>query len=97
MVLPATIYLRHELVFYQGATYGKADMVDIVGPGGTYTATQFAVDNPEGSVVAGDQLRRDWSPWNNGINITVLVMVWCLAKYLVASIEEGIIIVLTTM
>ena len=46
--------------------------------------------------MVGDHLRHDRSPCNNGNNIIVLVMVWRLAKYLVASIEEGIIIVLTT-
>ena len=36
-------------------------MTAIVGLGGPSTATQFAIDGPEGSVVAGDQLQRDMS------------------------------------
>ena len=36
-------------------------MATIVGPGGPSTATQFAVNGPEGPVVAGDHLQHDSS------------------------------------
>ena len=63
MVLPAMIYIYHDLVFCRGTTCGKAgpSMAAIVGPRKPSTVTKFAVDGPAGPVVAGDHLRYDSS------------------------------------